>query len=188
VQNIVAPLVIARIARTHDWLLSTTEDLSETDLSWRAGPHAPAIGFHVWHVARWADRLQSKLPQMLAAGEDAREIWDVDTWAARWLAGAAGLDRLGFGATGMGMDEDTSTQIPLAGKDVLLAYARRVFVTCDQALAPLSDADFGRACRNVMYERDDDATVGQLVLMHLGHAGRHQGMIEALRGVMRDQP
>ena len=34
---------------------------------------------------------------------------------------------------------------------------------------------------------DDDATVGQLVLMHLGYAGRHQSMIEALRGVIADQ-
>jgi hypothetical protein len=180
VQNIIAPLVTARIARTHDWLLSTTGQLSDEELSWRAGPRAPAIGFHVWHVARWADRLQSKLPQMLGSGAG-REVWELGEFAERWLVGA---DRLGFGATGMGMDEDASTQIPMAGKDVLLEYSQRVFAACDVALAPLSDVDFGRACRNLMYERDDEASVGQLVLMHLGHAGRHQGMIEALRGVM----
>jgi hypothetical protein len=181
VQNIVAPLVTSRIARAHDWLLTTTGELSDDQLSWRAGPRAPAIGFHVWHVARWADRLQSKLPRMLGSGTGQPEIWEAGGFAERWLVGAA---RLGFGATGMGMDEDASTQIPLAGKDVLLDYSGRVFATCDRALAPLSDSDFGRACRNLMYERDEDASVGQLVLMHLGHAGRHQGMIEALRGVM----
>jgi hypothetical protein len=181
VQNIVAPLVTARIARSHDWLLSTTAELSDAELSWRAGPRAPAIGFHVWHVARWADRLQARLPRMLGSDDGRAEVWDTGAFAERWLVGA---DRLGFGATGMGMDEDASTQIPLAGKDVLLDYSQRVFATCNEALAPLGDVDFGRACRNLMYERDEEASVGQLVLMHLGHAGRHQGMIEALRGVM----
>jgi hypothetical protein len=183
VQNIVAPLVTVRIARTHDLLVSTTGELSDAELSWRAGPRAPAIGFHVWHVARWADRLQARLPRMLATGTG-QEVWEADNFAERWVVGA---DRLGFGATGMGMDEDASTQIPLAGKDVLLDYGRRVFATCDEALAPLSDVDFGQVCRNLMYDRDEDTSVGQLVLMHLGHAGRHLGMIEALRGVMGDQ-
>jgi hypothetical protein len=189
VQDIFAPLVTARIARTHDWLLSATDELSQAELGWRAGPRAPAIGFHVWHVARWADRLQARLPGMLGSGAG-HEVWDTENFAERWLSGSDGLlgsDRLGFGATGMGMDEDASTQIPLAGKEVLLAYSRAAFAACDQAVAPLTDTDFGRVCRNLMYDRDEDATVGQLVLMHLGHAGRHQGMIEALRGVMSDR-
>jgi hypothetical protein len=183
VQNIVAPLVSVRIARTHAWLVSTTSELSEAGLSWRAGPRAPAIGFHVWHVARWADRLQAQLPRMLASGT-ANEVWVADSFAERWLVGS---DRLGFGSTGMGMDEDASTQIPLAGKDVLLEYCRAAFEACDRALAPVSDADFGHTCRNLMYDRDEDTTVGQLVLTHLGHAGRHQGMIEALRGLLDDR-
>ncbi len=115
-----------------------------------------------------------------------QEVWDAEGFAERWLA-SLGAERLGFGATGMGMDDDASTRIPLAGKDVLLDYSRRVFASCGQALEPLSDSDFGRACPNVMYERDEDTSVGQLVLMHLGHAGRHLGMIEALRGVMGER-
>lgn len=182
-QNIVAPLIVERIARTHVQLLTAADELSDDKLAWRAGARAPAIGFHVWHVARWADRLHAKLPTMLGSGAGV-EVWDTEHFADRWLVGS---DRLGFQSTGMGMDEDASTQIPLAGKDVLLAYARRAYAACDQALAPLGDQELGRACRNLIYERDEEACVGQFVVGHLVHAGRHLGMIEALRGVMADR-
>ena len=68
---------------------------------------APAISFHLWHTARWADALQGRLGSFVPAltrfaGRE--QIWD-----ARGLARAWGLgDQLGKEATGMGLDDVVS--------------------------------------------------------------------------------
>lgn len=179
----IAALVTARIARTHGWLIDAASELSDDQLAWRAGAQAPPIGFHLWHVARWADRLQAKLPEMLGARPQ-REVWQAEAYARHWLVEA---DQLGFESTGMGMDEDTSAQIPVAGKDVLVRYARQAFEACNRAVEQLGDADLLKACPDVMYGRDAMASVGQFVIMHMSHAGRHLGMIEALKGILGER-
>ena len=70
-------MILERQQKTHQRLLEIVDDLSEPQLIWRPGPHAPSIGFHLWHMARWADRLQATLPTMaLAQSSDAMpEIW-----------------------------------------------------------------------------------------------------------------
>ena len=121
----------------HQWLpgryeqmLKVTEDLTEEEFTWRLGQveTAPSLGFHVWHIARWADRLQGGLPGMtseLGRRLGTRlEVWETEGLASRW-----GFDSeaLGFGETGMGMDDDVSASLPLPSKDIVRDYARRVF-------------------------------------------------------------
>jgi hypothetical protein len=39
----------------HRRVLLLVDPLDEEQLRWRARPSAPSIGFHLWHLARWAD-------------------------------------------------------------------------------------------------------------------------------------
>ena len=176
-----ASLISARTTRAHEQVLRLTEDLPEAVLRWQAGPRAPAICFHVWHLARWADKVQASLPSLtpelgrrLAVAE---EIWVAEALAARW-----GLTpgQLGGSDTGMGLDDDASAALRLPARDELLAYARRAFATTDQRLAAIDATDLVAPCTD-LYGTPN--VVGDVLLSHLGHVNRHLGMIVALRGV-----
>jgi hypothetical protein len=176
-----ASLISGRIARAHQQVLRLTEELSEPMLRWQAGPRAPAIRFHVWHLARWADRVQASLPTLtpelgrrLGAAE---EIWAAQSLATRW-----GLTpgQLGGSDTGMGLDDDASAALPLPSREELLAYARQAFATTDQRLTGIQAADLVAPCTDLYGNTN---MVGDVLLSHLGHVNRHLGMIEALRGV-----
>ena len=76
-----------------DWLewsqLNLVAAVRATDpvnLHRRAGPKAPSIAFHAWHMARWADRYQATLPTSLASTDidGAREIWIRDDVVGSW--------------------------------------------------------------------------------------------------------
>ena len=180
-------LLIGFIRSTHQSLLEVARDLTDEQLARRAARHAPPIRFHLWHIARWADRLQAALPTMtpqlagrLRAGQ---EIWDAEALAARWGIPPAALatDVLGGDAqAGVGLDDDASAALPLPAKELLLEYARRAFAAADEAVAAVDDADLPVRCTDLYGER---GSVGKVLTVHLTHANRHLGMIEALRGV-----
>jgi hypothetical protein len=190
------PVVVQRIERTHRWLLDVTEDLSADDLCRRPGLTAPPIGWHLWHIARWADRVQASFPNRpFQAGwraESRHQIWSREGLAARW-----GLlpSALGILETGAGMDHDTAASIPIARQGQLLDYARRAFTALDEAIGRLDHSELA-ASRNSVMEYTigtsgtdisdapgDKTTVAGDLAFHLSHSSRHLGMIEALRGV-----
>jgi len=48
-----------RIQGTHKLMLDVTTDLDAEQFGRQPGPAAPPIGWHLWHAARFADRLQA---------------------------------------------------------------------------------------------------------------------------------
>lgn len=170
-----------RLAKTHARLLEIVADLSEDQVGWRSDLHAPPIGFHLWHMARWADRVQATLPAMSAAlGErfDAGgEVWEIKALARQW---GWQTEQLGYGQTGMELSDELAAELQLPPRDVLVDYARQAFAAADRAFAALDD--------QLLHERGVDIygrenSVVYILLVHLSHASRHLGMIEALRGV-----
>src|SRR5437764_15312919 len=83
-----ANTILARIARAQAQVVELTEDLPEATLRWHIGPHAPAMRFHLWHLARWADKLQSSLTGLTVdlrqRLEPTTELWATESLAARW--------------------------------------------------------------------------------------------------------
>ena len=176
-----ATLVAERMVKVHGWLLDATLDRDDEQLRERVAPTAPSIGFHLWHVARWADRVQAALPSMhpdLAAALGPAE----QLWLSGGLARAWGFPvTVAADATGMGLDDDVSASLPLPEKGVLLDYARRCFAAADRAaIAAATEEIFGAQCTD-LYGRTNP--IGSVVIAHMSHAGRHLGMIEALRGL-----
>jgi hypothetical protein len=43
-------------------LLASIADVDDESFRRRPGANAPSIGFHLWHIARWADLFQALLP------------------------------------------------------------------------------------------------------------------------------
>jgi hypothetical protein len=176
-----AHVITARIAKAHEQVLQLVDDLPEDALRWQAGPTAPAIRFHLWHLARWADTVQARLPTLTPARSRqlgaTEEIWVTEGLAQRW-----GLTpgQLGGGDTGMGLDDDASGALPLPDREPLLAYTRQAFAAADQRLAILGPADLDTPCTDLYGNAN---IVGGVLISHLVHVSRHLGMIEALRGV-----
>jgi len=140
----------------HSRVLALVEDLTDEQLSWRPGSHAPSIGFHVWHLARWADH-------DLSAITGRPQLWRSQGLAAAWGFPAA----LGEDDTGTEIGDDASELLVLPGKAVLTGYARSAFGAVDQMLDGLKTED-----------------LLQLSQLDLAHENRHLGMIEALRGFL----
>ena len=174
-QNI-QDLIVDAYRRTHDHALDLVSDLSDEQLVWQTGLVAPSIGFHLWHLARWAD-----LVQEIIKGPGT-QIWGKERLAGRW--GFAALN-LGYAETGMGMDDDFAARLSLPAKALLVNYARQVFTRANRAVAtaaaqqiesleltPLAAEYFG-----------DDPALVHVILRMMRHDNRHVGMIEALRGI-----
>ena len=170
----------ARVREVQDLLLAATGNLDEAILASWPGPHAPAIRFHLWHIARWADIVGAHLPTMGAApGAPApREIWEAEGLAVAW--GFAGRD-LGFRETGMSLPDVAVLALPFPTDTTLRRYAERTFAVAAEATEAIDEARFVRAGRDPLGR---EIIVGDAVLNHLLHVGRHLGMIEALRGVL----
>ncbi|HJZ46908.1 MAG TPA: DinB family protein [Roseiflexaceae bacterium] len=174
-------MILERQQKTHRRLLEIVHDLSETQLNWRPDSYAPSIGFHLWHMARWADRLQATLPAMTIAPAGPTgttfEIWEIDGLARRWEWPAA---LLGYGQTGMEMSDEMVVDLKLPHKHVLMDYAREAFAAADRAVSVLEDYQLEERGIDIYGQEN---TVGYVLLVHLSHASRHLGMIECLRGV-----
>ena len=155
----------------HERLLGAVHDLTDEQLRWRPGPHAPAIGFHLFHVSRWADRDRS----IIGGGE---EIWAEKKLASSWELQSADLGDTG---TGMGIGDEASEQLVLPPQEQLVAYAEEVFSALDAFIATVNAERLSQMTRPPDLER---RTVQESIFGHLAHDNRHLGMIEALRGVL----
>jgi hypothetical protein len=172
--------IAARVREQHELVLKCARDLDDAQLAAPPGAHAPAIRFHLWHIARWADIVGAHLPTMgRATAADARhEIWATEALVDRW--GLAEYD-LGYRETGMSLPDAAALALPLPAAPALLAYAERAFAAAEAAIAAVDDERFVAPGQDPLGRA---ITVGGAILNHLLHVGRHLGMIEALRGVL----
>ena len=182
---------IARIRMTHRWLITATEDLTEAQFTWLPGPQAPPIGWHLWHMGRWADIIQSTLPDK--DGRLEPQFWQKDELHLRWELDPSLLGPL---QTGEGMAHEHAAAIPhQLGKQIITEYAQTCFAALDSKLDLLSPADVYATRRSVQaYRITEDRCVVAApapevplaadLTFHFSHASRHLGMMEALRGVL----
>jgi hypothetical protein len=173
----------------HRNVLHAVSGLSEDQLRWRP-QRGNSIAFNLWHIARWADHMQSVVGALTPALRErlgiSSEIWTREGLSAKWGFPAG---RLGSAETGMGMDEDTSAELPLPSKDELVAYATRAFAAADRAVRQVRDDDLARDAEfdpaTVPWASPAEyGTVANWILSGIRHDSRHLGMIEALKGAV----
>ncbi|HET9722459.1 MAG TPA: DinB family protein [Actinomycetota bacterium] len=177
----IAESLVAEIAFIHTSFLEAVDALDDERFRARPGTKAPAIAFHLWHTARWADMLHGRL------GELAPDLERVTTrdqiWDARGLAQAWGLGtELGKGASGMGLDDDASAALRLPDREEVASYAREAFTAAEEVLRSIADAELLLPTAD-FYDEGDWVVLDHFG-WHLTHAARHLGMIEALKGIL----
>jgi hypothetical protein len=158
----------------HELLLKLIVGLDDQQIRWKPNKTTPSIGFHVWHLARWADYVQEMIT---GTGP---QIWEKEKLAAQW---GFGDTNLGFAETGLGMDEDVSASLPFPNRDVLLDYAQKAFKEADHAVDTISDDQFHRRVQDRHGAEWKELAIGDAVLNWLVHDSRHLGMIECMLGV-----
>jgi DinB family protein len=185
----VAEVIADMYAVGHRNVLEAVKELAEDQMRWRP-PRTNSIAFNLWHIARWADHMQSVVgaltPGLRERAGPSGEIWTREALAARWGFPAG---ELGSAETGMGMDEGASAELPLPPKDDLVAYATRAFEAADRSVREVRDDDL---TRNAEFDpatipwasSSDYGTVAGWILGGIRHDSRHLGMIEALKGSM----
>ncbi|MCO5185274.1 MAG: DinB family protein [Anaerolineae bacterium] len=196
--NQIAGSIVDGIAWTQQAMLQLVQDMSDETLAKQPGETAPPMGWHIFHIARWADRLQASLPNRLPADSHPSELPD-QIWLVENVAQAWGVDpnTLGWLETGPGMKVEDAVVVASVGRARLTAYAEKVFQATDDALKQLHDGDLTQERNRIIPGLEFDAeswtltttgpNVGSLfddLDFHSGHASRHLGMVEALKGVM----
>lgn len=170
--------IMAEIARqyrrVHENLLALVDGLTDEQIGWTPNETTPCVGFHIWHLARWADYLQE-----IINGRGS-QLWDTESLAARWDMETTGL---GYAQTGMEMDDKMAASLRMPRKELLLAYARRAFALAEQAIAMLTDDRFYSVYETLHGENWHDGQIGPIILTWMEHDNRHLGMIEGLVGV-----
>ena len=186
--------IAAWLDNTHSWLRNATEDLSDEQMAQQPGPEAPPIGWHLFHLARWADRLQASFQS-----ESSRQGLILDTiWVRENLAQEWGLnpEDLGWLQTGSGMDVAVAVTVAELGADKLLGYTRRTVTAVEEVIARLNDDNLQQKRWSIFPQLqwplgevwqvtgDREQTIMSDFLFHISHVSRHLGMIEGLRGAM----
>jgi DinB superfamily len=189
--NTIASMVAKEYGSTHKYILTkVVADLTDAHLAWRPDQAMHSIGFLLWHLARWADALQTTTPGMTS--ELRRQlgvrpqIWEAEGLASQWGWVSS---KLGYMETGMEMDHETATRLPLPPKDILLDYVRRAFAAAEDAIAAIDDEQFV-ALEQPQFDdqtskglREYTATVGGAIISHTTHDALHLGVIQYLRGL-----
>lgn len=119
-----------RYRANQESLLDLVDSLTDAQIAWTPNATTPSVGFHVWHLARWADYLQE-----LVNGRGS-QVWEVEGLAARWNLET---DSLVYAQTGMEMDAASAAAFRLPAKGALLDYARCAFAAAQRAVAAIAD-------------------------------------------------
>ena len=189
--NMLTATLVQRTAAVNGWLLGATRDLSDEQLTRWLAPDVPSAGWHLWHIARWADRVHALLPVMIVGShqlpEVRGELWELESLASQW-----GFDTtiLGYGQTGMEMADKAAASLVFPSKDVLLDYARRAFAATEAVFGAIEDHHCAVRGPDLLYagRLDRQRSVCEAVVAHVSHASRHLGTIEGIRALLLRKP
>ena len=181
--DLIGRTIAERINRTHQQILTLCQPLNNENMTRRVSRDAPPIGWHLWHIARWADHFQASFPNRV-------QIWHRDDYPVQWIVDTT---LLGPMEAGMGMPVLTATElVQKVGYVRLMDYARIVFEANREALRGIdSEQLHGKRVSIARHKADGDkiieapgveTTTIEDCMLHLTHANRHLGMIEALIG------
>lgn len=182
-----------RVYLVHAWLIQAGEMVSSEQFVHIFSSDAPPLGWHLWHMARFTDRLQAKL-NAVQNSELGAEIWYQEAVAKKWHLEP---ENLGVFETGMGQSHaDARNTIINVGQPAVIDYAQAVFEVCNTTLAQLTDSDMPKTYFGILdYAYDNqtgrvwasepkESVIVEDLVFHLTHRSRHAGMMEALRGLM----
>jgi hypothetical protein len=169
-------IVSSRLEKLDGQLLQVFNALTDEEASTWPAPTAPSCKWHLWHMARWADYVQSLLSPVV--DEKTPELWEFAGVADEW--GFDGVD-LGMWGAGSGLGNENGASLPLPSLPKVKAYAKEAFELLETRVAKLDDSTFNAAFTDW---HDVETNVGDAMVGYIAHANRHLGMLEAISGVL----
>lgn len=169
-------IVASRLERLDGQLVQAIDALTDEEASTWPAKSAPSCKWHLWHMARWADYVQSLLSPVVA--EKVPELWEFAGVADEW--GFAGIN-LGMWGAGSGLGNEDGQLLPLPDTARVRSYATEAFELLETRVGLLDDSTF-----NALFTdwHDVDTSVGDAMVGYIAHANRHLGMMEAISGVL----
>lgn len=170
-----------RFEIAHQEVCALVGGLSDEKIAWQAHPAATSIAFNVWHLARWADYVQSHLrtntPGLRARLTPHAEIWGAEQLAVAWglIPAALGREEAGNGL------EERAAELRFPGRAVLLDYLQRCYALEEEALAAVDEEQF--EAHSDEHPTTPEDTVGAWLMHHLIHEWEHLGIIRSLSGL-----
>lgn len=159
----------------HERLLNMSEDLSDEQFRWSAGPSLHSVGWQLWHSARWDDVFAAHFNADLGR-EPAGQVWERESIAERWGLTTGSMGRRDAGT---GMADADAEKVQLPSKSEVVDYARRVFEFADDVVGAMPDELMLEVAKG---DQDGDTNLDN-VEIYFEHLSRHLGMIEAIRGL-----
>jgi len=197
--QILSKAIGSRIIWVHEMLLSATRNLTESQFSFQPqNKTTPSIAWHLWHIARWADRQQAGLSDR-SGMVDRSGVMATERWARQNLTIEWGLDpsTLGVFEVGSEMNAESVPLLSRLGRARIMEYAVSAFSDFDSIVKNISDEELClplKTATNVDFKPGVPGSLTVIspaevcviddLLFHEGHASRHLGMIEALRGLV----
>ena len=165
----------------HKEVCSLVSSLPDEKIAWQPHPAATSIAFNVWHLARWADYVQSNLRTNTAGLRQRLEPHD-EIWASENLAAAWGLLQTDLGNVEAGNDlEERAAELRFPGRAVLLDYLQRCYALEEEAMAAVDEEQF--QAHSDQHETTPEDTVGRWLMSHLIHEWEHLGIIRYASGL-----
>lgn len=168
----------------HQRVLRALEDITEEQMRWHPTPSTHSIAWNGWHLGRWADYLQAKIPTMTPRLHEAlgsqQEIWHAEGLLASW-----GFDPtvLGWKQMGTDMDDKVAASLRFPDKETVVDYMRRAFASAERAVDGIIDEEFGLTYRSP-HAWEGERVIGIYVVSYYAHDERHLGQITYLRRLM----
>ena len=175
-------IALRRLARANELLLEIVTGLYDEQASRWTSPTAPSAKWHLWHVARWSDIVQSALLP-LANGESdlsnkGAQLWDALGIPDEWSLTISVPGKLGAGS---GLSNEEAASLGLPNMIQVVGYARSCFELCEMRFSQIDEGLF----ESDFYDWDGvRMQVGDAMFGHISHINRHLGMIEAIKGVL----
>lgn len=169
-------IVSSRLEKLDGQLLQVVDALTDEEASVWPATTAPSCKWHLWHMARWADYVQSLLSSVV--DEQTPELWEFAGVADEW--GFDGVD-LGMWGAGSGLGNENGASLPLPDVPKVKAYAKEAFELLELRVGKLDQTTFNAAFTDW---HDNETNVGDAMVGYIAHANRHLGMLEAISGVL----
>jgi hypothetical protein len=180
-------LIVKFYLDNHTWIMDYVNRLTDKQFCWKATPTTNSVAFTLWHLARWADNLQSYIPgatdELSHRLPASPQIWKTHKLAEQWGFPTEGM---GFDDTGWGMDETLAGNLKFPAREVLLEYVQQSFGKIESTLKLLTDDDLASEERPQPGNEDSwkpGNLVARTIFVHIEHDMRHLGMIEFLVGL-----
>lgn len=171
------PTLRAWHERAHRQILGITADLTDDQLTWKAGGAELPVAWHLWHIGRFADITQSVFC-------DAEQ-----SWHSQEIAGSWGFvpEKLGAFEAGTGMDQDYASSIDWPVRDGLMDYVKMAVEAAIASTTQVTEKNFDERVPRVDDYPGAVLTYGNILTRFVWHPGRHLGNIETILGLRSRQ-